>query len=114
MKTEVKTNIIIAVMLMSILGTVLPIQAESEINKPEFLIIALLQSSSDPQYMKPVQQWFIKLYTEALSRMNITLRYRVLPPKRASFYSDRGMLDGELSRVFDYNPEHPNLIRVEE
>lgn len=114
MRTKVKTNVIIAIMLMSILGTVLPIQAESERNKPEYLIIALLQSASDPQYVKPVQQWFIKLYTEALRRMNITLRYRVLPPMRASLQSDRGMLDGELSRVFDYNTEHPNLIRVEE
>lgn len=114
MRTKIKTSIIIAVLLMSILKTVLPIQAENEISKPEYLTIALLQSASDPQYVKPIQQWFIKLYTEALSRMNITLLYRVLPPKRASSYSDRGILDGELSRVFDYNTEHPNLIRVEE
>jgi hypothetical protein len=114
MRTKVITSIIIAVMLMSILGTVLQTQAESEISEPEYLIIALLQSGTEPQYVKPIQQWFIKIYTEALSRMNITLFYRVLPPKRASLYSDQGMLDGELSRVYDYNNEFKNLIRVEE
>jgi hypothetical protein len=46
--------------------------------------------------------------------MDIDLQYRILPPKRASLYTDNGVLDGELSRVYDYNTGHSNLIRVEE
>ncbi|MGD8834491.1 MAG: hypothetical protein PVI54_20425 [Desulfobacteraceae bacterium] len=40
--------------------------------------------------------------------------FRQLPEKRASEYSDQGVTDGELTRVFDYNDKHPNLIRVAE
>jgi len=102
------------VMLVSILATILSTHAKIKENKPDSLVIALMQTGSDLQYVKPVQQWFLKIYTEALSRMGISLDYRVLPPKRASIYSDQGVLDGELSRVFDYNTEHTNLVRVEE
>ncbi len=115
MRTKaIKTSIILVIMLLSILAPALPTHAESEANQSDSLVFALMQSGSDPQYVKPIQKWFIKIYTEALSRMDITFRYRVLPPKRASFYSDQGSIDGELSRVFDYNTEHPNLIRIEE
>lgn len=88
--------------------------AQAQENNPTQLKIAVLQSSSDPSYLKPVQQWFVKIYTQAFSRMGIQLSYRILPPKRASLYTDEGLLDGELSRVYDYGSQHPNLVRVEE
>ena len=113
MKAMIKISIVLVLITMT-LGGILLAQAESDASKPKYLVIALIKSSNDDQYVKPVQQWFLRIYTEALSRMDITLRYQVLPPKRASIYSDEGRLDGELSRVYDYNTKHPNLIRVEE
>jgi hypothetical protein len=104
----------VIVMYAGLFGTVSYAHSQSEEQRPDYVVIALLQSSSDKDYVKPVQRWFLKLYTEALNRMGITLRYRIMPPKRASTYTDQGILDGELSRVYDYNTKHPNLIRVEE
>jgi hypothetical protein len=58
---------------------------------------------------------FLKLvYTEAFQRLGITFHCKQVPAKRASFLSDSGEVDGELSRIYSYNASHPNLIRVEE
>jgi hypothetical protein len=59
-------------------------------------------------------KWLILVYTEALRRMGIEFTFKEVPPLRASDYSDRGIVDGELSRIPDYNTYHTNLIRVEE
>ena len=56
----------------------------------------------------------ILVYTEALKRLNIEFKYLGVPAKRASLYSSQGVVDGELSRVYNYNTRYPNLIRVEE
>jgi hypothetical protein len=96
MRANIKKSISIAVILISLLAPLILTQAKSEVSKPDHLVIALLQSSGDPEYIKPVQKWFLKIYSEALSRMDITLSYRILPPKRASLKTDHGILDGEL------------------
>ncbi|MBC8158609.1 MAG: hypothetical protein ISR44_03075 [Rhodospirillales bacterium] len=54
------------------------------------------------------------LYTEAFGRLGLEFEYQQLPARRASVLSDRGNVDGELSRVYSYGDNHPNLIRVEE
>lgn len=102
MSAYLKKSISIAIMLVTIVSTFFMVQAKTEIKETEPLVIALIQSSGDKEYVKPVQYWFLKIYTEALSRMDIPLEYRILPAKRASLYTDQGVLDGELSRVFDY------------
>ncbi|MDO6683909.1 MULTISPECIES: hypothetical protein [unclassified Agarivorans] len=114
MRAKLKTSLVISIVLLLTFSVVRSVQAESEVSKPDVLVLAVIQSKNDPLYVKPVQQWFINIYTEAFSRMGITLRYRIFPAKRASLYSDKGEVDGELSRVFDYGTKHPNLIRVEE
>lgn len=59
-------------------------------------------------------QRLIRVYTEVFKRLGITFKFLDVPSKRASIYSDSGEVDGELSRVYDYNISHPNLVRVEE
>jgi hypothetical protein len=114
MRSHVKKSIRVWSILLIVFGAFIPAKGDAESSRPEYLVLAVLQSENDPQYVKPIQKWFIKIYAEALRRMDITLRYRVLPPTRASLYSDEGTVDGELSRVEDYNLEHPNLVRVDE
>lgn len=62
----------------------------------------------------PVTQWLVFIYTEALRRMHIKFVLLDVPPKRASLYSNKGEVDGELGRIYHYNKTNPNLIRVEE
>ena len=58
---------------------------------------------------------FLKLtYTEAFKRIDKELVYRFYPAKRGSIMTDRGKVDGELDRIYNYNEKHPTLIRVEE
>lgn len=109
-----RIQLILLVMLLCLFVAAPMDFARSEEHKPKQLEFALLQSDTDQEFVKPVQQWFIKIYTEAFHRMGIVFQYRVLPPKRASAFSDQGLVDGELSRVYDYNSKHPNLVRVEE
>ena len=54
------------------------------------------------------------IYTEAFRRLDLELEYRHYPGLRASMMADKGKLDGELTRVYEYAHSHPNLIRVEE
>jgi hypothetical protein len=73
------------------------------------ITLVTLKSSESPEGI------FLNLvYTEAFKRLGITFHYQQSPSKRASFLSDSGEVDGELSRIYSYNETHPNLIRVEE
>ena len=54
------------------------------------------------------------VFTEAFQRLGYELQYDGYPAARASALSDAGKVDGEISRVFEYQDAHPNLIRVEE
>lgn len=55
-----------------------------------------------------------KVFTEAFNRLGYDLVYHYYPALRAGYLADQGRVDGELARLFDYNSEHPALIRVEE
>ncbi len=59
-------------------------------------------------------RWLYLSYTEAFKRLGLKLVYEHYPPKRCSYLSDAGKVDGELGRIDNYNEAHPNLIRVEE
>jgi len=61
-----------------------------------------------------LSKFFTLVYTEAFSRMDIDFQIEHLPPERASEYSDQGLVDGEINRVYSYNETNSNLIRVEE
>jgi hypothetical protein len=54
MRALFKAKICITFMFMSILATDLSVQAENNVAKPESLAVSLLQSSSDPDYVKPL------------------------------------------------------------
>ena len=54
------------------------------------------------------------IFREAFSRLGYELQYDGYPAARASMMSDAGLVDGEISRVFEYQEAHPNLIRVDE
>ena len=59
-------------------------------------------------------KYLILVFTEAFGRLGYELQYDGYPAARASAMSDSGEADGEISRVFEYQAAHPNLIRVEE
>ena len=59
-------------------------------------------------------KWLNLIFTEAFGRLGYALQYDGYPAARASAMSDSGMVDGEISRVLEYQEGHPNLIRVDE
>lgn len=54
------------------------------------------------------------VFTDAFDRMGYEFIYSGYPAARASAMSDAGLADGEISRVYEYQSAHPNLIRIEE
>lgn len=62
----------------------------------------------------PAGTFLNQVYTEAFKRLGMMFVYKQFPAQRASFMSDSGEVDGELSRIYSYNEIHPNVIRVEE
>jgi len=61
-----------------------------------------------------LSKFFTLVYTEAFSRMNIDFQIQQQPPERASEYANKGLIAGEINRVYAYNETYTNLIRVEE
>lgn len=59
-------------------------------------------------------KWLNLVFTEVFDRLGYKLQYDGYPAARASAMSDAGKVDGEISRVFEYQMGHPNLIRVDE
>jgi len=59
-------------------------------------------------------KWLTLVFTEAFRRLGYELQYDGYPAARASAMSESGQVDGEISRVFEYQEAHPNLIRVGE
>ncbi|MDR3043696.1 MAG: hypothetical protein LBU75_05465 [Desulfovibrio sp.] len=59
-------------------------------------------------------QRLLRVYTEVFRRLGLGIRYREVPARRASDLAERGLADGELSRVYEYGNHFRNLVRVEE
>ncbi|GEM_PF-2252990 len=59
-------------------------------------------------------QRLLRVYTEVFRRLGLGVRYREVPARRASDLAERGLADGELSRVYEYGNHFRNLVRVEE
>ncbi|MCP3892916.1 MAG: amino acid ABC transporter substrate-binding protein [Desulfobulbaceae bacterium] len=53
-------------------------------------------------------------YTEIFKRLDVKLKIKYFPMKRASVEADVGRVDGEALRIYSYAAIHPNLVRVEE
>lgn len=69
-------------------------------------------------FIRPETQYLGKLqrliYAEVFKRLGIKIEFRDYPPKRSSIEADAGNIDGEAGRPYEYLPEHPSLVRVEE
>lgn len=59
-------------------------------------------------------KWLTLIFTEVFRRLGYEFQYDGYPAARASAMSDSGQVDGEISRVSEYQETHPNLIRVDE
>lgn len=59
-------------------------------------------------------QRLLRVYTEVFRRLGTEICYRVVPARRASDLAERGVVDGELSRIYEYGNHFRNLVRVEE
>ena len=59
-------------------------------------------------------KWLTLIFAEVFRRLGYEFQYDGYPAARASAMSDAGTVDGEISRVFEYQMSHPNLIRVDE
>jgi len=62
----------------------------------------------------PLTKWHISIYKEALSRLNINLIFLDVPAKRAKAYVKNGTVDGDLGRIYTFNENIKNIVRVEE
>ncbi len=58
--------------------------------------------------------WLEMIYTEAYRRLGFNICYEGYPARRASYLSDNGYVDGEITRVASYSQKHPNMIKVDE
>ena len=62
----------------------------------------------------PQGKWLALIYTEAFRRLGWNLVYKQYPSGRSAQYSNSGLVDGEMARVYSFNSKYPNLIRVDE
>jgi hypothetical protein len=62
----------------------------------------------------PNMRWLAEIQNQALSRMGIDFEFKEVPTRRASYYLNSGLVDGDLARVYSYGDTFENIIRVEE
>ncbi len=94
---------IMFIALIVIVSTVTPGVAENTIT---------LAYNGDPKVLAPWK--FVHLVSdEMFRRLNIELKYEVLPSKRAGVEANEGRMDGDNARIYGYNKDFPNLLRVE-
>lgn len=78
-------------------------------SKDKFIMVFGKEPSENAQYM-----FFLKLYTEAFSRLNFEFDYVVYPSLRATQMAISGEVDGEPQRIYSYGEKNPSLVRVDE
>lgn len=101
-------QLILAVFILGVLGAIaLPIRCHAEENT--LVMVADLEGKGSFQ-----ERFCVMIYTEALHRLGYRLELQRYPSARASLLLDKGEVDGDLGRIYDYGETHPNLIRVEE
>ena len=77
---------------------------------PDKIILAGTEGLKNSVY----GDWLEMIFSEAFGRLGYQLQYDDYPAARASVLSDSGDIDGEISRVYEYQDFHPDLIRLEE
>lgn len=88
-----------------------PVRAKDHVapERQEQLVLVGPWPSSDVEVQR-----LLRVYTEVFRRLELGVRYREVPARRASDLAERGLVDGELSRVYEYGNHFRNLVRVEE
>lgn len=67
--------------------------------------------SSQPEG-EPVSIWLSQVYKELFKRVAVPLKIVYYPQKRASSDAVYGKIDGQFTRIFQYQSQYPNQIRV--
>jgi len=70
--------------------------------------------SSDDTYNSRYGCWLYNIYQDAFSRLGYEFIYRGVPGGRAPFMAEKGDVDGEIHRPYEYQQQTKNLVRVEE
>lgn len=73
-------------------------------------IILAAVENRDKQAAKSLRM----IYKEVSVRTGIDIELKYFPASTAGSFVERGVVDGEAGRVFEFGMEHPELIRVEE
>lgn len=77
--------------------------------------VILLNAVGQPPLNTVSQKGFLdEVATEAFRRINVKLQTVQLPAERGLKNADRGLIDGEMSRIEGLDKQYANLIRVPE
>lgn len=106
MAIKIIPRLVIICFISLLVLTVFPRTGEAE----KTIILISTEEIKNSTYGK----WLSLIYTEVFHRLGYELQYDGYPAARASMMSDKGIVDGEICRVFEYQEAHPNVIRVEE
>ncbi|GAB7021502.1 hypothetical protein JCM12178A_00600 [Salidesulfovibrio brasiliensis] len=90
----------------------LPANAKDDTSNPEKARqrLTMVYTRPEPNLMVCFTK---KLFTEAFSRLGITLETHFAPAARASSLVSTGQVDGDLSRIHKYDQLVDNVVRVE-
>ncbi|USD67542.1 transporter substrate-binding domain-containing protein [Vibrio sp. SCSIO 43136] len=90
-----------------------------------FMLTSSAALASDPSSKKMIKlysnqvpgsvydQWLSKVYHDLYNRLGVRVQVIDLSEVRASKDADSGKIDGQFGRVFDYQQNHPNQIRID-
>jgi polar amino acid transport system substrate-binding protein len=70
--------------------------------------------SSDDTYNSRYGCWLSHIYKDAFSRLGYEFIYRGVPGGRAPLMAEKGEVDGEIHRAFEYQQQTKSLRRVDE
>lgn len=60
-----------------------------------------------------IAQFRKKVYTELFRRIDTPLEVQYVPSMRAGLKVDRGLADGQMARVYQYQSKHPHQLRID-
>ena len=84
------------------------INAQNKETNKKFIMVSVRKENSNDWKL------FRRIYNEAFKRIGKGYVIKYYPAKRGGILANRGEVDGELARIYNYNESFPNLIRVEE
>ena len=61
----------------------------------------------------PSFRWLNRVYTELFSRIGFNIDIRFMPSARASQEAEKGIIDGQFGRIYQYQDLYPNQLRID-